>query len=356
MSSKISEGISVIIPVYNSEKYLAECLESIINQEYKNLEIICVNDGSTDSSSEILDSYAKIDNRIVVVHNKNMGPSAARNCGIDRATMPFITFVDSDDTIDFKMYSEMIKTITANELDCVCCNYKKVFSETKKINIKSRFENRILYNEEICEEIIKCLIGFSDENSNCLCSLVNKIFRLDVINKNNIRLNEKRAHGEDWLFCIEYYSLIKSIGFLKDTLYNYVFRDASLVSRPRKNVFELAVETNKRFKKLFPELEWESEKKIREENNQPIESAFYYRKMFKGSERKELLNKIYLICKENDYYKDESNLNEIHKKLKKKLDKNDVSGFTKCLMRATNKDYTIYIIKKAIKFLIRRRY
>lgn len=353
MSSKIRGGLSVIVPVYNSEKYLAECLDSIINQEYTNLEIICVNDGSTDSSAEILDSYARLDNRIVVLHNNNMGPSAARNCGIDRATMPFITFVDSDDTIDSTMYFKMLNVINEKELDCVCCNYKNVFSDTKKIDIKSRFKNRILYDEEIREEIVKCLIGFSNENNNCLCSLWNKIFRLDVINKNGIRLNVKRTHGEDWLFCIQYYAVIESIGFTEDAFYNYFCRSNSLVTKPRKNAFELAIESNELFKKLFPEFEWENKNKMFEVNNFPIEMALYYRKVFKGIEREEALKSIYFVCQENNYYSETTDLNKIQHELKIKLETKDIQGFVKCLNKSTFKNFIIFKMKQLIKKMIR---
>ena len=91
--------ISIIVPVYQAEKYISKCIESIINQTYKNLEIILIDDGSMDSSGEICDRYGERDQRIVVVHNPNKGVSAARNCGLDIATGDYITFVDSDDWI-----------------------------------------------------------------------------------------------------------------------------------------------------------------------------------------------------------------------------------------------------------------
>ena len=110
--------ISIIVPVYQAEKYISKCIESIVNQTYKNLEIILVDDGSTDRSGEICDEYGKKDNRIVVVHNKNKGVSVARNCGLDIATGDYITFVDSDDYIDLQMYSEMMKVVEKYSCDC----------------------------------------------------------------------------------------------------------------------------------------------------------------------------------------------------------------------------------------------
>jgi len=94
---------SVIVPVYNAEKYLDKCIQSILNQDYKNIEVILIDDGSLDNSGNICDEYAKVDSRVKVVHKKNGGVSSARNCGIDIATGEFIMFVDSDDYIEYNM-------------------------------------------------------------------------------------------------------------------------------------------------------------------------------------------------------------------------------------------------------------
>ena len=104
--------ISVIVPVYNVEDYLERCINSIINQTYTNLEIILVNDGSTDSSGIICDQYSQIDSRIRVIHKKNGGLSDARNVGLDVATGEFISFIDSDDWISLTMFSEMVSQFT----------------------------------------------------------------------------------------------------------------------------------------------------------------------------------------------------------------------------------------------------
>ena len=101
--------ISVIIPIYNVEKYLTKCIESVINQTYKNLEIILVNDGSTDNSKEIIDKYSSIDSRIKVINKKNGGLSDARNVGIELAKGEYITFLDSDDWIELNMYEKLYK-------------------------------------------------------------------------------------------------------------------------------------------------------------------------------------------------------------------------------------------------------
>ena len=115
------ELISVIVPVYNVESYVAECIESIQNQTYMNLEIILVNDGSTDNSGDICDQYATYDERIKVIHKENAGVSAARNTGIEAANGDYIAFVDSDDYIAPNMYEDMLRILKENDLDILEC-------------------------------------------------------------------------------------------------------------------------------------------------------------------------------------------------------------------------------------------
>ena len=107
----MKELVSIIIPIYNVEKYLTKCIESVINQTYKNLEIILVNDGSTDNSKEIIDKYSLIDSRIKVINKKNGGLSEARNAGIEIAKGDYIGFLDSDDWIELNMYEKLYKYI-----------------------------------------------------------------------------------------------------------------------------------------------------------------------------------------------------------------------------------------------------
>ena len=118
--------ISVIIPVYNTEKYLSRCLDSVVNQTFKDLEIICVNDGSTDNSNEILDRYASKDNRITVINQKNGGLSAARNTGLRHASGQYIGFVDSDDWIDIDYYECLIGLAEKNNADIVMAGMRVV--------------------------------------------------------------------------------------------------------------------------------------------------------------------------------------------------------------------------------------
>ena len=146
--------ISVIVPIYNVEKYLEKCLGSIINQTYKNLEIICVNDGSTDNSLEILKKYSNQDSRIIIIDKKNGGLSSARNEGLKIATGEFIGFVDSDDYIESNTYEECILKFKEDiTIDMVCFSFKFVYENSEHIinskivnsPFEGKLDNNIIY-------------------------------------------------------------------------------------------------------------------------------------------------------------------------------------------------------------------
>ena len=154
--------ISVIIPVYNVEKYIEKCIYSVINQTYKNIEIILVDDGSTDISGKICDDFEKKDYRIKVIHKKNGGLSDARNVGIDVSTGKYIVFIDSDDYVDKKHIEYLYNMITKNNADISICQFNIVYENsdiqitdfTKKDTIKI-FDNKkaletMLYNKKFC--------------------------------------------------------------------------------------------------------------------------------------------------------------------------------------------------------------
>lgn len=134
--------VSVIVPVYNSRKYLKECIESIINQDLEEIELILVNDGSTDNSLDICQKYAMKDSRIKIIDKPNGGVSSARNAGILAASGEYIGFVDSDDWIQSEMYSNMYKNIKETGSDICICNYiEESFGNSKPItlNIKKEY-------------------------------------------------------------------------------------------------------------------------------------------------------------------------------------------------------------------------
>ena len=140
--------ISVIVPVYNVEKYLRKCLESIINQTYKNLQIILVNDGSTDSSLSICKEYENIDNRIIVIDKENEGPAIARNVGLDSADGDFIAFVDSDDWILENMYEVLLEKQAIHNADMTVCGKLNYYEKTDSFVSGNLFENDVYCEKE----------------------------------------------------------------------------------------------------------------------------------------------------------------------------------------------------------------
>ena len=143
--------ISVIVPVYKVEKYLRKCVESIQNQTYKDLEIILVDDGSPDNSGKICDELREQDNRILVIHQQNVGLAGARNAGLAQCQGEFVAFVDSDDTIEPNMYQIMLETMD-DKCDLVICGYR-VVKEGQSLGIQKNFIPQRLTEDELWDEV-----------------------------------------------------------------------------------------------------------------------------------------------------------------------------------------------------------
>ena len=164
--------VSVIIPIYNVEKYLAECIESVINQTFSDLEIILVNDGSTDNCREICENYKRKDNRIKLIHKSNGGPSSARNAGIDIAKGDYFTFIDSDDYIMPDMIEQLIYVSQSTDADIsICC----------KSDYKDESDKGINKDIEILtkEETLKCILT----EKKILTSPCGKLYKRNLFNK-----------------------------------------------------------------------------------------------------------------------------------------------------------------------------
>jgi glycosyltransferase involved in cell wall biosynthesis len=155
--TKRNAKVTIIVPVYNVEKYLKKCLDSLINQTYKNLEIIVIDDGSTDSSGKICDEYSANDDRIIVIHQKNSGCSVARNNGLDRVTGSYLTFVDSDDYLEENAIERFIEIAIKEKADMVIGEATTFFSQG--ISYLPKFDNEKLNTEELKEAILNDRIG-----------------------------------------------------------------------------------------------------------------------------------------------------------------------------------------------------
>ena len=202
--------ISIIIPVYNSEKYLKKCLDSVINQSYKDIEIILINDGSSDSSGKICDEYSINDNRIVVIHKKNEGVSEARNKGLDIANGEYIGFVDSDDWIHKDMYLNLVSAMRRFDADIAECRRIKVTSDYTDGKSIDNINYLLLTNVEASEDLFTY-------NSRNLVSLWNKLYKKELFNG----LEFKAFIHEDNFVTYKLYYKANRIIYLDSTMYYY---------------------------------------------------------------------------------------------------------------------------------------
>ena len=216
-NSFMTEKITVIVPVYNVENYLNKCLDSLINQTYKNLEIIVINDGSTDNSGEICQEYAQKDNRIVYIEKENGGPSDARNAGLDRMTGSYVTFVDSDDWIELDYVEILYKKITEYQADIAVGNYYS-FNEAEGMYYLHIFGDS--YYEKVYDNvsIFENLYESQEMKSFALISVFGKLYKADLVK--HLRFDIGKL-GEDGYINQKLYLLVQKVIYINQGLYAY---------------------------------------------------------------------------------------------------------------------------------------
>lgn len=220
--SKLS--FSIIIPVFNVEDYLRECLDSIIEQTYKGFEVILVNDGSTDRSGIICDEYAEKYSSFLVIHNFNQGVSAARNLGIDKATGDYIMFVDSDDWLEKEALEKIHKILIEYRYDILMYGLIKDSPFGSRIILEQRTSEKYLSNGEVTNKI-PALIKNESINSAI------KVYKGSTLKDNHIRFNTTIEIAEDHLFNIQCFLKAKSLYILNEVLYHYMIRRNTSLSR-----------------------------------------------------------------------------------------------------------------------------
>ncbi len=248
--------ISVIIPAYNSEKTIQRCVESVCNQTYRDIQILCVDDGSTDTTYALLCELAAKDNRIRVLHQENGGVSAARNLGLANAEGAYLAFVDSDDFVDPGIYQVMLEALEERNVDMVSCNYLHKCGNEMSVIMHHFADGIITGHEEISQKLIAPMI-FGDGHSVGLPSLWNKLYRAKGIRDNNIFFDTARFHGEDWLFNLRFLNVAESIKFVEEPLYFYVVHKESLVGKFNPNMISQAEENDRVFRNEFQQFDYE---------------------------------------------------------------------------------------------------
>jgi len=225
-------AISIVVPVFNAEKYLSRCIDSILNQYVKNIEIILVNDGSTDKSADICNKYAiKHGDLIKVIHQKNQGVSAARNEGIKIAKGKYISFIDSDDWVDKEMYAEILEIFNKQNVDFVKCSAKRIYKDRVEAT-PNPMEPGYYDRDKIIKEIYPRMIISNKLATNAIVSASTCVYNLDIIRKNNIFFNQDIKHFEDLLFNINIIINSNSFYYMKDDyFYNYFCNGESVTQK-----------------------------------------------------------------------------------------------------------------------------
>ncbi len=301
----MEDKISIIIPVYNVEKYIKKCVDSIINQTYKNLEIILVDDGSSDNSGKICDEYKKRDYRIKVIHKENGGLSDARNKGVEIATGKYIGFVDSDDYIEENMYNILLNELKVNNADVSICSYKKIREDYYKVDCK-----------QSCEKIIKIL-----DNIKAIELLLsdtyidnyawNKLYKKELFN------NIKYPYGkkmEDLGTTYKIFSKAKKIVYTNYIGYFYLQRNSSILHNIDANFIQDIKELiNERYLDIIKEY---PEMKTKADINRLKYIKTYFMHIAKNK-RKDL-------TKTKEYKKEYEFFKSNYKKYKKDLSQNSL--------------------------------
>ena len=217
--------ISIIIPVYNTEKLLKKCILSAINQTYKNLEIICIDDGATDDSGKILDELALTDTRIKVIHQKNIGESGARNVGLRNITGDYFGFMDCDDWIEPNMYEELAYALESTDSDMAISSwFYEDGRECKEITNKKSISEKVFGRNQLMRYV------YERDSYRAFAYMWNKLYRRELLldgEGNEIRFDEKLQLGGDVLFLAQLVLHTKKAVYLEKAFYHYLQRKNS---------------------------------------------------------------------------------------------------------------------------------
>ena len=222
--------VSVIVPVYQVEKYIAQCIESVLNQTFQNFELILVDDGSKDSSGIICDSYAARDDRIQVIHTENRGAAAARNIGLDRASGKYITFLDGDDYLAGNMIEKLYAVIDNSEYDMVVCDFLNLLTDEKD-NFIVQLQEKTVHGREVLEHLK------NEKNYGVWTIVWNKIYKKEILE--NLRFPTGR-YFEDEFFSNHLYLRSQQIHVISDVLYYHrVLASSTMNTQKVENYLDL---------------------------------------------------------------------------------------------------------------------
>lgn len=227
--------VSIIIPVYNAEKYIENCINSIKAQTLDALEIILLDDGSSDNSGKICDALARGSDNISVYHLKNGGPSKARNIGLKVAKGKYIGFVDADDYIAPQMYEILYNLTEMNKADLAFCSYKIERENADTVSVNMNYESIYRTREEITDQLLS---RYAKNNHTGLFSVCNKLFKRQLITNNRIKFDENLIRAEDAWFVFDYLKIANRVSFINSGLYYYRQVSTSTMHTFREDQYE----------------------------------------------------------------------------------------------------------------------
>lgn len=329
-----NKKVSIIVPVYNVEKYLNVCMEGLINQTYKDIEIILINDGSTDSSEEICNILSKKDSRIKVYNQKNRGVSFARNLGLEKAIGEYICFVDPDDYVEYNMIEILVDFAEKSNKDLVICGYyfeHRYLDKDKNIKF-SRYaikceEKNYKNKSEIKEDLVKLW------DNALMYNIWNKLYKSEIIKSNGIRFIEY-SMGEDLEFNKNYLTFCNNIYVTSKCLYHYVReREGAATQKYVKGWFDI------RFKEHISLIKFFEEYGI----NSPEVNEYLARRYVERV----------LGCIENEFNrKNEKSIKEKFEEINKILNNNEVNKAVKIMKPKSKKVKVLLIpIKRKSKYV-----
>lgn len=222
----MSKLVSIVVPIYNVEEYLDECIRHIVDQTHRALEIILVDDGATDSCPAICDRWAAADSRIRVIHKQNAGLGMARNSGMDAATGEYIFFLDSDDYVDTALVEKCLRNAAEVDADVVIFGYSKVYADGRIEGRQLSTKKLTFQGEEVQQLLLPCLFTYELGFGVSACA---KMFRLQTLKGNGLRFrSEREIISEDSFFALELFAKAKAVSVLPECLYFYRKRENSL--------------------------------------------------------------------------------------------------------------------------------
>ncbi len=225
----VKDLISVIVPVFNSQKYLRLCIKSIIKQSYNNIEVILINDGSTDNSGELCDGYALSDNRIRVIHTQNRGPAAARNTGIEHSKGSSLFFVDADDSIEINALKLLVEKYNQHKADIIIGDFIKIKDKTSDSGHGAVFSSSKFLTKQDIIAYTRCYLRKPNRFPLFVYSW-GRLFKSSIIKKNNIFFNTDLRTFEDVAFNFDYLNYANNLFFINEPIYNHLIHDNNYAS------------------------------------------------------------------------------------------------------------------------------